>query len=104
MNTRLNLKDIRGFIERDQFLVSKHARIRMFQRNVSTDEIKDVVLNGDIIEEYLTDKPCPSVLILGFSGGSPYHVVIAQCEDHVRIITVYKPETDKWIDYRVRRN
>ncbi len=76
----------------------------MFERNISTDEIVKVVLNGEIIEEYLNDKPCPSVLILGFSGGNPLHVVIAQCEDHVRIITVYKPETDKWIDYRVRRN
>jgi len=33
----------------------------------------------------------------------PYHVAIAECEDHVRIITVYKPKEEKWVDYRIRK-
>jgi hypothetical protein len=28
---------------------------------------------------------------------------VAECEDHVKILTVYKPEEDKWIEYRIRR-
>jgi len=75
----------------------------MFQRNVSTDNLRDIVMKGEIIEEYVDDKPCPSALMLGFLKGNPYHIVVAQCEDHVRIITVYKPEEDKWIEYKVRR-
>ncbi|MFQ6056505.1 MAG: DUF4258 domain-containing protein [Methanosarcinales archaeon] len=75
----------------------------MFQRNVSTDDIKEVVMNGEIIEEYIDDEPCPSTLILGFLENHPYHVVVAECEDHARIVTVYKPKEDKWIGYRTRR-
>jgi len=41
--------------------------------------------------------------MLGFLGNIPYHVVVAECEDHVRIVTVYIPEEDKWIKYRIRR-
>jgi hypothetical protein len=75
----------------------------MFQRNVSTDDIKSIIIKGEIIEEYLDDEPCPSILMLGFVVDTPYHVVVAQCEDHARIITIYKPEEDKWIRYRIRR-
>ncbi|NAS88606.1 hypothetical protein C4E24_02540 [ANME-1 cluster archaeon AG-394-G21] len=103
MKTRLNLELIKEFVEEDKLVISTHARVRMFQRNVSTDDIKSVVIKGEIIEEYINDEPCPSALILGFSKNIPYHVVVAECEDHVRIVTVYIPEEDKWIRYRIRR-
>ena len=89
------------FLE-DNFIISDHARVRMFQRNVSTEDIEQVILYGEIIEEYADDEPCPSALFLGSVGGTPYHVVLAQCKDHVRVVTVYCPEKDKWIDYRIR--
>ena len=43
-------------------------------------------------DEYPEDEPCPSALMLGFLENTPYHVVIAQCEDHMRIVTVYYPK------------
>ena len=89
------------FLE-DNFIISDHARVRMFQRNVSTEDIGQVILYGEMIEEYTDDEPCPSALFLGYVGGTPDHAVLAQCKDHVRVVTVYLPEKDKWIDYRVR--
>lgn len=56
----LNLERIRRFVEEDKFIISKHARVRMFRRNVSTDDIKRLMTKGEIIEEYLADEPCPS--------------------------------------------
>ena len=103
MKAKPTLECVRKFIEEDKFIISKHARIRMFQRNVSTDDIKGIMMKGEITEEYLDDEPCPSVLILGFWGNIPYHVIVAQCEDHLRIVTVYKPTENKWIGYRIRR-
>ena len=103
MKTRLTLERIKKFVDEDNFVISAHARVRMFQRNVSTDDIKSVVIKGEIIEEYIDDEPCPSALMLGFLENIPYHVVIAECEDHVRIVTVYIPEEDKWIRYKIRR-
>jgi hypothetical protein len=59
----------------------------------------EAILNGEIIEEYEDDKPCPSVLVLGFVRGVVYHVVVR----NVKVITVYIPDERRWIDYRVRR-
>jgi hypothetical protein len=95
---RLEIKEL---VEDDRFIISNHARTRMFQRNVSTDEMIEII-NAEMIEDYPDDEPCPSALVLGFLKDIPYHIVVAECVDHVRII-VYKPEEDKWIEYRVRR-
>lgn len=48
----INLEIIRKFIQEDKFIISTHARIRMFQRNISTDDIRDLIMKGEIIEEY----------------------------------------------------
>jgi hypothetical protein len=57
-----------------------------------------------MIEDYREDEPCPSALFFGYSDGGPCHVVVAECEDHIRIITVYIPENNKWIDHIHRRD
>ncbi|HUW68234.1 MAG TPA: DUF4258 domain-containing protein [Candidatus Nanoarchaeia archaeon] len=97
-----------GFIKElfynNEFIISNHARTRMFQRNISTNDIRYIIENGEIIEDYLDDEPCPSALFLGLLKTKPIHIVIAQCEDHARIITVYIPDKDKWIDYRIRKD
>ena len=95
---------LKHFLAEDAFIVSNHARSRMFQRNISTENIQDVILQGQIIEEYPEDEPCPSALIFAYSEGRPLHVVVAECEDHIRIITVYIPENNKWIDHVFRRD
>jgi hypothetical protein len=95
---------IAELIESGEILISHHARVRMFERNVSTDNLITIISSGEIIEEYPGDEPCPSVLIMGFIDAVAYHTVIALCRDHIRVITVYIPEEDKWIEYRRRRN
>jgi hypothetical protein len=91
-------------IESGEILISYHARVRMFERNVSTDDLIDIISSGEIIETYPEDDPCPSVLIMGLIESVVYHTVIAVCTDHIRVITVYIPEENKWIEYRRRRN
>jgi len=101
----MNWKEkITGMIDSEEILISHHARVRMFERNVSTDDLITLISSGEIIEEYPEDEPCPSVLIMGLIDAVAYHAVIAICTDHVRLITVYIPEEDKWIGYRKRRN
>jgi len=41
--------------------------------------------------------------MLGFVGSRPVHVLAALCEQHVRIITTYEPETGKWTNFRLRK-
>jgi len=97
------LVKIKRFLDRDQFIITHHARLRMFQRNITTDMIAVVITNGQIIEEYPNDFPCPSLLVLGYHQENPLHVVIAECEDHARIITVYTPNEEYWIEHQKRR-
>ena len=75
----------------------------MFERNISTDDLIAIISTGEIIEDYPKDEPCPSVLMIGLINAVAYHTVIAICPDHIRVITVYIPEEDKWIEYRKRR-
>ncbi len=103
MNDEIIYNKIRKFISADRFIISNHARIRMFQRNVTTDHIKEILMNGEIIEEYPNDYPCPSVLILGFIKEVPFHIVTALCKDHLRIITVYQPDKQRWDYFRKRK-
>jgi hypothetical protein len=104
VNMGVDHNEIKKLFLKDAFIISNHARVRMFQRNISTDDIKSVIEYGEIIEDYPDDEPCSAALFLGFTNQRPCHVVIAQCEDHARVITVYIPEKDKWVDYRIRRD
>jgi len=97
------LNKIRRYLKQDQFIISNHARMRMFQRNITTDMIMAIISDGEVIEEYPDDFPCPSVLILGYNYEKPYHAVVGHCKDHARIITVYTPDEAYWIDYKTRR-
>ncbi len=78
----VNHDKIKHFLTEDVFLISNHARTRMFQRNISTENIKEVIIYGQMIEDYPEDEPCPSDLFFGYSDGSPCHVVV----QNVRII------------------
>ena len=103
MKIDFDIERIRNFIRDDQFIITNHARIRMFERNISTDIIKWIAMHGEIIEKYLNDTPYPSSLILGEWNEEPFHLVVAQAKDHARIITVYQPDIEKWVDYRKRK-
>ena len=83
-----------------------HAIERMFQRDITEQDVENVVHNGEIIQTYLNDKPYPSYLSLGFSEKRPIHVVYAidDKENIIIIITVYEPALDKWqIGFKMRK-
>lgn len=91
------------FVEKDAVIISGHARSRMFERNISTDELLDIVANGEVIEEYPDREPCPAVLVLGFINHTAYHVVVAFCQDKLVIVTAYLPEKEDWVEFRKRK-
>lgn len=95
--------EIRQLAADDSFIISKHARIRMFERNISTDDLVILLKNGEIIEKYPEDEPCPSALLLGYISNQPYHLVVGICDDHLRVITLYLPDDVHWIDNKIRR-
>ena len=94
---------IKKLLQAGKFIVSEHAQARMFERQISLDDLLDLISRGEIIEEYPDDEPCPSALILGFIGGLGCHVVVGVCMHRLRIITAYWASEDEWIDCRKRR-
>jgi hypothetical protein len=78
----------------------------MFDRHVTEEDVRYVVNNGIIIEEYPDDTPYPSRLILGWCNGRPIHAVVAYDteSDQEIVVTVYEPETTLWTaDFTRRR-
>jgi hypothetical protein len=99
------IEEIRTKIQVGQFEFSKHAVDQSILRQISVQELREAIANGEIIEDYPEDKYGPSCLILGFTqAGRPLHV---QCSyptrPLVKIITLYEPDPSQWIDFRVRR-
>ena len=73
--------------------------------NLGFEEIFYSVQHGEIIEEYPSDKPYPSCLVLGATfSGDPIHTVWAYNEETTWavLVTVYRPEPDRWINWRKR--
>ena len=69
-------------------------------------KVLGAVKTGEIIEDYSSETPEPSRLILGFHGKRPFHVVTSEnlVMNETTVITVYIPDPNKWKkDSRSRR-
>jgi hypothetical protein len=83
-----------------------HAVQRMFERRVAIKKVLSAIKTGEIIEDYSSETPEPSRLILGFQGKRPFHVVTSENlkTNETTVITVYIPDPNKWKkDSRSRR-
>jgi hypothetical protein len=75
-----------------------HAIKRMFQRQINIDDVHNVLISGEIIEDYPGDIPYPSYLMIGWCGSRPVHIVAADnaTAHETIIITVYEPDLINW--------
>jgi hypothetical protein len=81
-----------------------HAVQRMFERDISVEDVKRVLSEGVVIEDYPEDTPFPSRLIFGWCERRPIHVVVAINEvGSVIVVTVYEPDQEKWDEDLSRR-
>ncbi len=100
------LKKIQSKVLRRQYELSRHAVDQSIVRGITITEVEQAVTNqSEVIENYPEDKYGPSCLILGFtSSGRPLHL---QCSygdrPLVKVITLYEPDPELWIELRVRR-
>lgn len=102
----MNIADIIDSIQNHRIRITDHADEEAEADALTFDEIFFSVSQGEIIEQYSTDKPYPSCLIYGQTfGGDHIHTVWAFNEDNQWsvLITVYRPDSDRWIDFRKRR-
>ena len=91
---------------RRQVTFRTHALQRLFEHRISVAEVRQVLEHGEVIEDYPTDSPFPSCLLLANVAGRPLHVVAADNapDDETIVITVYEPDPTKWEpDWKTRR-
>ncbi len=50
----------------------------MFQRALSKNTIRRIIVEGEVIAGYPDDCPYPSYLLLGYCEDGPIHIVVAQ--------------------------
>lgn len=99
----MDIDIIRAKIKKEEYELTLHAIKRRIERKISTRDIEHAILTGDIIEEYLEDKPYPSCLIAGQAEDERVIHVVCAIAPLVKIITVYVPEEDEWDKYKRRR-
>lgn len=85
--------------------MTEHARIRLYERNISIDDIINGIHTGEIIKQYPDDKPLPSCLVLGLSIRMEHiHIVVSCDSDFIYLITAYFPDLDVWeSDFKTRK-
>ena len=99
------LEEILNKILQQQYEFSKHAVDQSIIRDISVAEIEEAISGAcEIVEDYPNDKYGPSCLILGFTkAGRALHF---QCSypsrPLIKIITLYEPDPDLWVNFRVR--
>ncbi len=95
----MNIEEYRAVNRLDKIAITKHARIRLEERGIHMDDIVMAIGNGEIIKEYVDDKPLPSCLALGKSAeDKPLHLVISRDEEFIYLITGYFPDSKQWED------
>ena len=99
----MDIRPIQDKVRKGEYYWRQHAVERSIEREVAEEEVAQVILSGEIIEEYPEDKYGPSCLIFGRTrSGRPIHV---QCSlpPVVWMITLYEPNPEEWIDFRKRK-
>jgi Domain of unknown function (DUF4258) len=99
------ISEIQNQLRAGEFEFTRHAFKRVVERNISELEIIQVGENVVIIEDYPDDKYSPSCLLLGLTIlGRALHLQVSRMDLNIlKIITIYEPNNDECIDYRIRR-
>ena len=51
------IDEIQELVLQEQFEITAHARERMAERGISTEDLIGLIINGEIIEDYPDDFP-----------------------------------------------
>ena len=101
----VNINSIQESIEQGEYRFTIHALERCIERHISPDEIKEAILNGEIIEYYPHDKYGSTCLICGITGRNRFLHVLCSLKP-LWVITSYDPTLNStaWDhNYTVRR-
>lgn len=102
----MDRRTLRRALETGAIEWQRHSLERMLARGISREDVFEVLSSGEVIEDYPTDTPFPSALLLGWRRNEPLHVVVALDSVSLQgyIITVYHPDLEHFEpDFKTRR-
>ena len=101
----MTIEQIRSLCSDGNIEVTGHMLKRLEQRHISFTEVKEVIMQGEIIEDYPHDYPFPSCLIFGCTvKNRVLHIVVGIGDSKLWLITAYEPDKEEWSkDCRTRR-
>jgi hypothetical protein len=99
------LDEVRKQLSVGEFEFSRHAFKRVVERSITDQDIREGGAQASVIEDYPDDKYSHSCLLLGFTQiRRPLHIQVSLAEtDLVKIITIYEPDANEWVNYSTRR-
>lgn len=100
------LEQIRTACSEGRVQWRNHALERMMERGISRKQVKETLLQGEMIASYQDDNPFPSLLLDGRLGDDVLHVVVAfdEAESYCYVITAYTPDLEHFEnDLKTRR-
>ncbi|MCK4476102.1 MAG: DUF4258 domain-containing protein [Methanophagales archaeon] len=82
-----------------------HALKEEAAENITAEQVEIGLKAGfEVVEEYPDDPRGCSYLVLFFIDNEPFHLVCAPHEDALIIVTVYRPDLNRWMpNYKMRR-
>ncbi len=90
-----------------EVLFTSHAlhQMNLPERMITKQEVKETVLYGEIIEDYLHDIRGHSCLFMrAVSLNRIIHVVCSPKKDYLTIVSAYVPSSEKWeSDWKTRK-
>ena len=95
----IDIGEIKLLCRKGSLRWTNHILVRLIQRSIDTDDVVYALQNGEIIEQYPTDYPYPSCLVLGVALNNNFiHVVCGLGKDELWLITAYHPNPDEWTE------
>ena len=101
----INILHIHKALRNARVKITDHADEEAIDR-LTLNEVLVSVLYGEIVETYPWDRLCPNCLIYGVNArDEPIHSVWAYnfSSSWAVLITVYRPDPARWIDWKSRR-
>jgi len=100
------IQTVKELLLNKNYRLTLHAEGEREADRISVVEIEEALLlnHPEMIEDYPDDPRGHSFLVLGFSGEKkPIHALCSIHEGILVIITIYRPDPNLWVDWRIRR-
>ena len=101
----LIIDDLRVLCKDETIRITQHLQLRTRDHKIKYDDVINVIVAGEIIEQYPEDYPYPSCLVLGYTQDRNHlHVVCGVGNGILWLITAYFPDPNKWEkDHKTRK-